>query len=190
MKAIGFILFFTLGARSLFGQTKPIPIIISCAIEKGDSLICWKAKEDDAKVVYVLQQFRWNKWVDWDSLQSNNTGDTAAYSLNISKYYHSNVNIFRINPKSKGKVLMNSQKVTHVEKDYGELLKRIAFTQHNSPVDVTFEHNTWYEVYDKFGNIVRHGYGLSFSRRGLQGDVYYVNYDNKTSEVIWYYTIK
>lgn len=173
-----------------FGQNKQKVVIVQCMLTKGDSVICWKATEDSTKIIYILQQYRWKKWVNWDTIKSKNASDTAEYSVNISKYFHSNQNIFRINPMAQGKVLKNSEQVKHMEKDKGELLTRLAYTQRNSPVDVSFESETWYEVYDKFGNLMRHGYGRSFSRKGLPGDVYYVNYDDKTTEVIWYYAPK
>ena len=72
---------------------------------------------------------------------------------------------------------------------FGELLDRVLYTSKTDYL-IEFKRETQYELYDKFGEIVRQGYGKSFSRKGLDGDVYYLNYDNKTTEVMWYYKVE
>ena len=185
MKAISFIFVFTLSAMTLCGQTKSIPVIINCTLEMGDSVLSWTATENSLKVTYVVQQFRWNKWVNWDTIEGKSKGDTTKYSANIAKYFHSNENVFRVNPKVKEKVIANSQNVKHLEKNLDIQLPRLVYYNKNAPMDVTFNKPTWFEVYNKFGTLLIHGYGISFSRKGFPRDVYYVNYDNACTEVIW-----
>ena len=79
---------------AVLGQPKPHAKIIKCSLK--DSLFEWSAVEDSVAVLYYVQQFRWNRWISWDSIKGLNKTDTTKYSYSIAKYIHSGVNQFRI----------------------------------------------------------------------------------------------
>ena len=171
-----------------FAQSVPTQIFIKCQLQAGGQ-ICWSAKEDSAEMVYLVQQFRWNKWVNWDTIIGETQTDVAAYSVNVSKYFHSGENVFRICPFTNGKVLKFSEKIIYPGENFGELLEQVVYPSKTDDL-IQFKRETYYELYDKNGDVVRQGYGKSFSRKGLDGDVYYLNYDNKTTSVTWYYKVE
>jgi hypothetical protein len=51
---------------------------------------------------------------------------------------------------------------------------------------IVFTAPTAYEIYDKFGNIVGKSYAKEVNIASLDSDVYYLNYDNSTTEFIHY----
>lgn len=183
MKKIALSLLFPLFLIPVKASVTPAEIITTCNIQAGGKL-CWSAKENSVQVIYLVQQFRWNKWVNWDTIQGDAASDSAYYSVAIQKYLHSGQNVFRVCPFAEGMVLKYSPKVYYNGEDRGDILVR-AFYPSASDTLVEFKEETCYELYNKSGEIVRQGYGKSFSRKGLDGDVYYLNYDNKTSEVMW-----
>ena len=158
-------------------------IITNCEIQDNGKLQ-WSAKENAKQVVYLVQQFRWNKWVSWDTLTGDELVDSATYSVSIRKYLHSGQNIFRVCAFAEGVEPKFSEKVFYSEKDNGDILKRV-FLQSASDSLIEFKQQTFYQLFDKNGDIVRSGYGNSFSRKGLDPGTYYLNYDNKTAPVMW-----
>jgi len=188
MKKIPLTVLLSLFVLGAFAQTSPVQIIKKCAVQAG-GLLCWSATEDSSEMVYLLQQFRWNKWVNWDTLFSEMRTDTASYSVSISKYIHSGENVFRVLPFADGKPQKSSEKIIYKADSFGELLEQVMYPSKTDYV-IEFKRETQYELYNKFGEIVRQGYGKSFSRKGLDGDVYYLNYDNKTTEVMWSYKVE
>ena len=42
---------------------------------------------------------------------------------------------------------------------------------------------TMYEIYDRFGTVVKRGFGQSADIKTLEKGTYYVSYDNKTKQV-------
>lgn len=165
-----------------FGQKKSVAQILFCPI-KPDTVIYWTAKEDSVKFDYLIQQFKWNRWVTWDTIQSLNQKDSVKYSHKISKYIHSGQNQFRIKAVNVTPKLIISRTVIFKNKEFDvfELRGHFPYYQENP---ITFKVNTYYELYDKSGTKLKYGYGNSFDIKDLPKGIYYLNYDNKMTEII------
>jgi len=64
-------------------------------ILKHDSVLRWSI-EDDTMYRFTVQQFRWNRWVNFDVIKSTGAGE---YAVDIRRLLHSGMNQFRVAAK-------------------------------------------------------------------------------------------
>ncbi len=152
-----------LNARSTF-DVKSITI--------ADSKVKWTTINEAGRLPFVVEQYRWNKWIEVGRV--NGKGIIAESKYESPVRMHSGENRFRIKqtdyrgkPRFSEEITFNSNKA--------------AVRYSPSRVDdiLTFTAPTMYEIYDEFGGIVFKGYGDSVKVGGLQKGKYYLNYDNK-----------
>lgn len=154
---------------------------VSIGVDK-DLTFKWTTKGETGKLPYIVEQFRWNKWVKIGEVGGNGTPTENSYSFKITP--HSGKNQFRVKqidytgqPKLSKTVDFQSS-VPAVEFAPTRVQKEINFTSNNAPVE------TMYEIYDQFGNIVKRGFGKTIDVSNLSKGAYYLNYDNKMGEFI------
>lgn len=145
---------------------------------KPDGSISWTTNNEQGKLPFIVEQFRWNKWVKVGEVDGKGTPGNNEYS-------------FKIVPHS-GK---NEIRIKQVDYTSAPRISRPTNFTSTTPVievptkkvkdELKFEGGeTMYEIYDKFGNIVKKGFGSSVDISNLASDVYYLNYDNSMTEFI------
>lgn len=155
---------------------KPRPTfeVVSMNINPS-GILKWTAKNESGPLPYVVEQFKWNKWVYVGEVQGVGNPDNHDYSFQIAT--HSGENKFRIKqvglgatPKVSSPVIINSS------------VDRPSFmiTKNNKAIQFTCE--TAYEVYDAFGTVVKKGFGKETDIDNLSKGKYYLCYDNQVSE--------
>lgn len=148
----------------------------------NDGLLSWSTTKEDGKLPYIIEQYRWNKWVAIGEVDGIGTPGQNNYSFQISP--HSGENIVRVSQfDHTGKGRYSSQakfrsKVTAVTKKPAIVKEKIEFFVENRPVE------TRYEIYDAYGNIVKKGVGSLVNCTNLVKGVYYINYDNVNEKFI------
>jgi hypothetical protein len=154
---------------------------LSILVDK-DLTFKWTTKGETGKLPYIVEQFRWNKWVKVGEVEGNGTASENSYSFKITP--HSGKNQFRVKqidytgqPKLSKTVDYNST-VPEVVYSPAKVTKEIMFSANNAPAE------TMFEIYDQFGNIVKRGYSKSVDVSNLTKGAYYLNYDNKMGEFI------
>jgi hypothetical protein len=155
---------------------KPRPTfeVLTMNISSG-GLLKWATKNENGALPYIVEQFKWNKWVPVGEVDGYGTPENHDYSFQVT--VHSGENKFRIKqvglgsqPKYSTPVVLNSmsEKPTYsVSKDNASIL---------------FSYDTGYEVYDIYGLVVKKGYGKEIKIENLQKGVYYLCYDNLVTE--------
>ena len=166
----------------LFGQKKSVAKIGDCSLQE-DTVIRWTAKEDAIKFIYAVQQFKWNRWITLDSIQSLNQKDSVKYSFKTSKYIHTGQNQFRIKANNATPKLIISKTVTFKTKEL-EIFRLMGHFDYYKTNPIKFKQDTYYELYDINGKKVKSGYGKSFFINDLPKNIYYLNFDNKMTEII------
>ncbi len=155
---------------------KPRPTfeVVSMNINSTGTLK-WTAKNESGSLPYVIEQFKWNKWVYVGEVQGIGSAENHDYSFQIST--HSGENKFRVKqvglgvtPKVSSPVIINS----------GSDKPSYMITKDNKEIQYTVE--TAFEVYDAFGSIVKKGFGKSTDISNLSKGKYYLCYDNQVSE--------
>ncbi len=155
--------------------------LVSIAVDK-DMTFKWTTKGETGKLPYIVEQYRWNKWVKIGEVEGNGTPTENSYSFKITP--HSGKNQFRVKqidytgqPKL-SKTVDYSSNTPDVGFTPTKVSKEINFSSNNTPVE------TMYEIYDQFGNIVKRGFAKNVDVSNLPKGPYYLNYDNKMGEFI------
>ena len=155
---------------------KPRPTfeVVSMNINNA-GILKWTSKNESGPLPYVVEQFKWNKWVYVGEVQGLGNPENHDYSFQVAT--HSGENKFRIKqiglattPKVSSAVIINST----VDKPY------FMITKDNKAIQFTTE--TAYEVYDGFGSVVRKGFGKETDIKSLSKGKYYLCYDNQVAE--------
>lgn len=144
--------------------------------------ISWSSKGEKGKLPYVIEQFRWNKWVAVGEVQGKGTATPNNYEFQVTP--HSGENTLRVaqfDHSGRGRystdVKFNST-VLPVSKRPAIVKDKIEFYANAKPVE------TRYEIYDAYGNIVKKGVGSLVNCTNLVKGVYYINYDNVNEKFI------
>lgn len=155
---------------------KPRPTfeVVSMNINNSGTLK-WTAKNESGPLPYIIEQFKWNKWVYVGEVQGVGNPSVHDYSFQIET--HSGENKFRVKqvglgatPKVSAPVIINS----------GTDKPSFMITKDHKAIQYTTE--TAFEVYDAFGTIVKKGFAKSTDIANLPKGKYYLCYDNQVTE--------
>jgi hypothetical protein len=159
------------------GALEPAPSFICTKIECNTSgMLTWEATGEMGKIPYIIQQFKWNKWVNVGEVMGNGTATKNTYKFQAS--LTSGLNKFRVAQKSyegdlrKSNVCEVTSNVTPVTFKYDKKTKTI-----------TFSAETSYEMYNVYGQIVKRGKSISVDCMALTKGDYYISYDSKTDKI-------
>lgn len=140
-------------------------------------MLTWKTTNEIGKLPFIIEQYRWNKWVQVGEVQGKGTSGTNSYEFQVTP--HSGENTVRVvqidhsgTPRASKEVKFSSG-VASVSKNPVKVKDVINFTANGKAVE------TRYEIYDAYGNIVKKGVGSSVPCGNLQKGAYYINFDNK-----------
>jgi len=155
---------------------KPNPTFETVSIEVDHTgLLTWTTDNERAPLPFVVEQFKWNKWVKIGEVMG--TGEEGENSYSFRSTPHSGLNKFRVrqigyydNSRSTPEISMRTMK------------KEVSFVYDRRHQSIEFSESTGYEVYDKYGTIVKKGFGNSISIDNLPKDVYYLNHGNTMGE--------
>lgn len=155
--------------------------IISMSIDKEGTLK-WSTKLEVGKLPFVVEQFKWNKWVKVAEIEGLGTPHTNNYSIKTAP--HAGKNTFRIRQTDYTGQIRTSKPLEFISTatDIVFTPAKVSKNIHFSADDKEIE--TMYEIYDQYGNIIKRGYGSNVDVSTLVKGGYFLNYDNKTGEFI------
>jgi len=137
----------------------------------NDDLV-WSTNKESGALPFIVEQYRWNKWVKVGEIQGKGSIESNNYKLAVRR--HSGENRFRI------KQVDYRNKPRYSEEVKSTTTKEEVSFGPNKIVDlITFSAPTLYEIYDEYGGIVFKGYGAEVNVAGIEKGRYYINYDNK-----------
>jgi len=156
--------------------------VVSMSIDK-DGTLKWSTKSETGKLTFIIEQFRWNKWVKVGETDGVGTPSTNPYSYKVSP--HSGKNSVRVRQTDYSGQPRLSKPV-----DFMSDVPEITFAPLKASKDVNFVTGgdkpieTMYEIYDQYGNIVKKGFGSKVDVSNLPKGGYFLNYDNKMGEFV------
>jgi hypothetical protein len=153
--------------------------IVTILVNK-EGILNWSTTNEYGKLPFIIEQFRWNKWIKVGELEGIGTKTTNNYSFKVSP--HSGKNQFRVKQIDYSGVAKTSKVVEFVSPSC-----EIVFTPVRVQKDIDFKCSdrpaeTLYEVYDQYGNIVKRGFNSKLDCSNLPAGSYFLNFDNKTAE--------
>lgn len=141
-----------------------------------DGKLKWETTNENGKLPFTIEQYRWNKWVTVGEVQGIGTPNNNKYEFKVSP--HSGENTVRVvqvdhsgEKRASDQVKFKSS-VPVVTKSPSIVKDLISFAANGAAVE------TRYEIYDAYGNIVKKGVGSSVNCSNLLKGVYYINFDN------------
>lgn len=144
---------------------------------ENDGTLKWTSKGETGKLPYIIEQFRWNKWVKVGEVEGVGTPQENDYSFKIAP--HSGKNQFRVK-----QVDYTNQPRLSKPTNYMSPLQEVTFSPQKVSKELLFSEETMFEIYDQYGNVVKKGFGKKVDCTNLSKGVYYINYDNKTGEFL------
>lgn len=151
--------------------------LVSITIDKVTNVLNWSTKSETGKLPYIVEQYRWNKWVKIGEVDGVGTPVQNSYSYKIAP--HSGKNQFRIK-----QVDYTGQPKISKPTDFTSPVPDVTFTPAKVSKEIIFSSETMFEIYDQYGNIVKKGFTKQVDASNLAKGVYYLNYDNKMAEFI------
>jgi len=136
-----------------------------------DGTLKWTTTGESGKLPFIVEQYRWNKWIKVDEVEGKGTSGTNTYSVKVSP--HSGNNKFRVKQIDYTKKPRYSQDVL-----FKSLQPPITITSKKFDTEITFSGQTMYEIYDYYGNRILKGIGSKIDISGLKKGEYFINYDN------------
>lgn len=142
----------------------------------------WTTSGEQGKLPFVIEQYRWNKWVAVGEVEGKGSGNDNNYQFDVTP--HSGENTIRVVQVDHSGMKRPSQEVKFtssspvVTKTPTKVKDEIKFLANGAPVE------TRYEIYDAYGNIVKKGVGSKVACSNLLRGVYYINFDNVNEKFI------
>jgi hypothetical protein len=146
----------------------------SISIDNKGSLQ-WSTNNEKAKLTFVVEQFKWNKWVQVGQVEGN--GDLIENHYQFQTTPHAGRNKYRVKQKGYIDKVKFSPSVS-----YTSVRSEISYLIYGKKEVIEFTEATSFEVYDKFGNLVKKGYDKRIRIGNLPSDIYYMNYGNTIAE--------
>lgn len=143
----------------------------------SDGTLEWTANNENGKLDYVVEQYRWNKWVKAGEVSGEGVPGTHKYA-------------FKITPHS-GE---NKARVKQVDYTGKPRFSKAVSYKSGAPV-VTLEGDKFkgtielkggkslYELFDRYGTLVKRGYDQVIDISGFEKGTYYLNYDNSVKSI-------
>lgn len=154
-------------------------VIQSITIDKN-GILKWSTTEERGSLPFVIEQYRWNKWVRLGSVQGKGTNKLNHYSYKVE--FHSGLNKFRIKQTGASKKPRYSN-TTQINSNISEN-NFIPGNGAKADGQILFSFKTRFEIFDYYGKLVKSGTGHDINIENLKAGTYFLNYDNKTETFI------
>jgi len=136
----------------------------------------WTTEKEGAPLTFVIEQFRWNKWIKVGEIEGQGKPESCRYNYPVN--LHSGLNTFRIYQMDyKGQHTSEESKVESTTPE----IKIKSLKVSNA---IEFSGITDFEVVSEFGTLITSGRGSSVDASKFFKGKYYVNYDNKVGAIV------
>ena len=134
-------------------------------------ILSWTTKNEMGPLPYIVEQFRWHKWVKVGEVMGKGKTTKNEYFFRI--FPHSGENKFRVRQVGYGDESKKSSAVTYIS----NVITPTYVISRDSKT-ITFSDDTMYQVYDAYGKVTKQGYGQDLDVTNLKKGLYYICYDN------------
>lgn len=144
-------------------------------IEVRNNILSWTATKESGSLPYIVEQFKWNKWVKTGEVQGIGTAESHTYKFELTPYSGENkVRVKQVDYSNKPRY---SDAVTYEGK-----VSKVTFQPQKADDVINFSSSTYYEIFNLYGELIKTGYGKSVDVSNLDKGEYYLNYDSSFGE--------
>ena len=141
--------------------------------DKG--LLKWITKDESGKLPFIIEQFRWNKWVKVGEVEGQGNAGENQYEFKVVP--NSGVNKVRV------KQVDSTAKQRYSSTfSFSSKIPAVTFSPLKVKKEITFSRETLYEIYNMYGNMVARGYADKIDVSNLEKGKFYLNYDSSFGE--------
>ena len=148
--------------------------VVDINIDKN-GILNWSTKNEMGSLPYIVEQFRWHKWIEIGEVSGKGNIEKNVYSFKT--LMHSGENKFRVRQVGYGDVSRKSSVISFISS-----LNEPSYVMGTDTRNIMFSNETLYEVYDEYGKILKRGYGKNLNISNLIKGKYYLCYDNVITE--------
>lgn len=157
---------------------KPRPTFETKSITCSQSgMISWTTNGETSSIPFIIEQFRWNKWVYVGEVQG--LGTPGEHTYNFQATTHSGENKFRVKQVGFGKEVKYTPEVKVTPANTAP----VTFTQSSDSKKISLSGDSMYEMFDSYGNIVLKGYGRDIDISSFEKGIYFLCFDNKIEQI-------
>jgi len=138
-----------------------------------DRTLTWSTTGESGSLPFIVEQFRWNKWVTVATIDGNGTLGTNQYSAKVD--CHDGNNRFRVKQIDYTRKPRFGKEIRYRSMD-----PEVTYTIEKSMAEIVFSRETMYEIYDYYGNLVDKGIAAKVNISSLTKGDYFINYGTKT----------
>lgn len=146
--------------------------VTTIKVDKDNNLLFTTTGESGA-LPFIVEQFRWNKWIKVATVDGVGKGGTNNYKVAVN--LHSGYNRFRVKQIDYTRKPRYGKELKH-----RSMLAEITYSYVKPFTEINFSAETLYEIYNSKGAIVDRGVGAKVSVATLPAGDYYLNYGTKT----------
>jgi hypothetical protein len=140
-----------------------------------DGFLNWTISGDTCNQPFIIEQYRWNKWMKVGEVPGNKIADQNSFRCKLS--FCSGENRFRVKRIQRNGIVQISAPV-----NYTSAIPKPTYKINPKTKQVVFSAETPYEIYDSKGNLLKKGSGTIVDLRELDSDQYFLNYDNSMTD--------
>jgi hypothetical protein len=140
-------------------------------------LIKWETVTS-ASCIYIVLQHKWHKWIDLDTLKPGKTGVYEPYSYQAQ--LHSGENKFRLASSCRSNHCFRKLTAPY---SIQSNMKKVAYKMDKERHTILFDTPTKYEIFNRYGERIKGGFGESVSLSELSDRHYFINYDNTSAKI-------
>jgi hypothetical protein len=141
-----------------------------------EGMLTWATTKESSSIPYIIEQFRWNRWIKVGEVIGQGKSGENAYSFQAK--LHSGQNTFRVYQLDyKGQRTSQEIKVTSNTKE-------VLIKNNKVSSSIEFSEETDFEIYSEYGALVKAGRGSSVDSSKFFKGKYYVSFDNKGGVIV------
>lgn len=150
--------------------------IKSIKIDLKTNQLQWETTKESGPLPYVVEQYRWNKWIPIGQVEGKGDPNQNTYSFPIT--LHSGPIRLRVRQTN-----FDGEKRYSREATVRSPLPPVTYEPKKIVNSITFSNETDYEIWDMKGNRLLQGRGKTVDLTSLPKGDYFLNYD-ATTEII------
>lgn len=139
-------------------------------------ILTWTTVNERVIWPYIVEQYRWNKWIPVGEVPGTGNADTNIYRFTVVP--HSGENIFRITQSD-----YSGAKKTSNEIRFQSTTKKVKYKVNPEIKTIDFSNETLFELYDEHGSIIIKGSEKNVDCSSLKKGTYWLNFDNENVKI-------
>lgn len=145
--------------------------------ELKDSKLKWTTSGEMGSIPFVVEQFKWNKWVEVAAIDGKGVSTESTYEVPVPA--HQGLNVFRVKQ-------MDSKHINYSKNMEFDVQDIVATNLMEEKVfeEIRFSQSTPFELYDEYGVLQATGEGDRISMIEMEPGRYFLNYGAQFGQVV------